>query len=1036
MEPRLHTHLGRLALSLAIALVLGLGWTTASSAQGITTGNLSGVVTDEEGTTPLPGAAIEIVHIPTGSRSSATSRDDGRFAILNLRPGGPYTLTVTLDGFKQSEITDIYVNLGEASSVNVGLQIASIAETVTVVGEVDPLINPNKTGSTSTVTSEELATLPSVRRSIQDFARLNPSFNVSADDPASSRISVAGRNNRYNQIQIDGAVNNDLFGLADTGTPGGQTDAQPINLDAIEQIQLVVSPYDVRQGGFTGGGINAITRSGTNAFSGSLYASSRDQDYIGDGPFDTPVAEFGDDQVGFRLGGRIIRDKMFFFASAEQNRRDQPTGVSADGSTGQQFRNPAQAQAVKDILTSRYGYDPGSLGDFPGTTDSDQVFLRLDFNLNDSHKATLRHNYVDATRDVIADRSSTAFRFPTAIYAQANETNSSVFQLNSVFGTSFNEARLGFQTVRDARAPGVTFPSVDVGPISRRPEVAAGTERFSGANSLDQDVLEVTDDFTLVRGNHTLTIGTHNEFFDFSNVFLSDFYGFYRFNTVADLQRGVAQEYAITFGNGSVARRPAEFSVSQYGLYAGDQWQVNDKLTVIYGIRGDMSNIEDDPSFNPAVETAFGFRTNDVPSGDLTISPRIGFNWSPDGNQQIRGGVGLFLGRTPYVWISNAFGNTGIETTSLTATGSIPFNPDPFNQPRNLGSAPSTVSVDLVDPDFKYPQVMRATLGYDRELPWGIRGSAEVIYTQVQEDVFYTNENLRETGVAFDGRPTYTRINSRFGTAVQLTNTSKGDQLNASVRLDKRFNNGLSANVSYAYMDSNSAFDATSSRAISNWQFQVTKGDIFKDENARSVFEIENRVTASLAYGFNTGSLGHNVALFYNAQAGEPYSVLVGGDPNRDGFSTNDLLFVPANFSDVIFRSTTSTPITEAMWNGFLSSAGIEGYRGQIVDRNSSTEPWSRFLDFHYDIELPIKVIRTQLSFDILNLVNMLDSDSGVVKFVNFNTVTPVTFSGIDAASGKPIYTANPAALRDGSQFTTADIRSRWQAKLGLRISF
>ncbi len=1030
------TPLLRLLAAAAIALVMVALATPAAQAQSITTGTLSGRVTTEEGDTTLPGATVTAIHQPTGTVYDGVTQADGRFNFQNVRVGGPYTVTVNLDGFKQQEITDIYVNLGETLNLPIALQVASVAETITVVGESDPLINPNRTGSTSSVSTEELESLPSVRRSVQDFARLNPVFNVDSADASSTRISVAGRNNRYNQIQIDGAVNNDLFGLADTGTPGGQTDAQPINLDSIEQLQLVVSPYDVRQGGFTGGGINAITRSGTNVFSGSVYGSKRDQDYIGDGPFKNPVADFKEDQYGGRLGGRIVRDKVFFFVSGETNSREAPTGVSADGSTGQQFRNPQQAADFRNLLTSRYGYDPGSLGDFPATTDSDLAFLRFDFNISPAHQATVRHNYVKAGRDVVADRSTSAFRFPTAIYTIADKTNSSVFQLNSVWGSSFNEGRIGYQTIRDVRDTPVIFPTVDIGPISRRPEVTAGTERFSGANSLDQDILELTDDFTLVRGAHTFTIGTHNEFFDFKNLFLSDFYGFYRFDSLADFNRGVAQEYSISFANGADPRRPASFGVSQYGLYAGDQWQVNDHLTLTYGLRADMANLDDKPSLNASVQSTFGFRTNDVPSGNITLSPRLGFNWSPDGKQQLRGGLGIFLGRTPYVWISNAFANTGVESTSLSTRGSIPFNPDPNNQPHNLGAA-GTVSVDLIDPDFKFPTVFRTTLGYERELPWGIRGSVEAIYTQVLQDVYYTNVNLRDTGArTFDGRPIYTKVSNSFGTAVQLTNTSKGDQLNISTQLEKRFSHGLSTSLSYSYMDANSAFDATSSRAISNWQFFPTAGDVFHDSNGRSVFEIEHRLNASVSYRFETGPVGHTVALFYNVQSGEPYSLLEGGDPNRDGFTSNDLLFVPQNTSDVILRSTTSTPVTAEMFDAFLRSAGVDGKRGQILARNSSTEPWSRFLDFHYDVELPIKVVRAQLTFDILNLINLLDNEKGVVRFVNNNTYTAVTFSGIDAATGKPIYTVNPSAIAPGAQFTTADIRSRWQGKLGLRISF
>ncbi|HEV8630648.1 MAG TPA: TonB-dependent receptor, partial [Thermoanaerobaculia bacterium] len=1045
-----------------LALLVLLVWVPALQAQSITTGTLTGSVSaaEDAGGGVLPGATITAIHEPTGARYSATTGPDGRFVIPNVRPGGPYHLTAAAQGYKDTDITGVVAPLGAASEVTILMPLAAVTETIEVVATGDELINPNRAGSTSAVTSEQIESLPTVRRQLQDFARTNPYFSVDASDASASRINVAGRNNRYNQIQIDGAVNNDLFGLADTGTPGGQTDAQPISLDAIQQLQLVVSPYDVRQGGFTGGGVNAVTRSGGNDFTGSVYGGKRDESLVGDWVrtrptttsqnLDTvkrPISTFTDDQFGLRLGGPVMRDRLFFFVNGERNRRDQPNGTSANNSATTNYQGGTNPGTVASLLQSRYNYNPGSLGDIVGTTDSDLAFARLDWNAAEGHQVTLRHNYVKGGRDVIESRGTTSFRFPTSIYTIADKTNSTVLQVNSVFGSYFNEGRVGYQTIRDLRAVPVTFPSVEIGPTAPRAgEVLAGTERFSGANALDQDVLELTDDLTLLLGSHTVTVGTHNEAFKFKNLFLSDFFGYYYFPNLAAFQNGLATQYSIAFAN--TADPAVGFKVRQYGVYAGDQWRVNERFTLTFGVRADKPDFLDRPAFNPQVRTALGFSTASTPSEDVVVSPRLGFNWSPSGSDQLRGGIGVFAGRTPYVWISNAFGGTGVASTALTtncpggttpftATPCIPFNPNPNAQP-HTGGAGSTIAVDLVDPSFKFPRVLRATLGYDRELPWGIRGTVEGVWSQTQKDVFYENVGKVQTGASpLDGRPRFSSRDSKVTNAYLLTNTSKGEERVVTLQLQRRFSRGFQVQGSYAWMDAKSAHDATSSRAVSNWQFRPTKGNIFNDDTARSQFEVEHRFTVAPSFTFATGPVSHNVALFWNVQSGRPYSLLMGGDVNGDGQATNDLLFVPGSADAIILQSSSGAVIPYERFAAFLRSAGVSPTAGRILDRNQATEPWSHQLDFHYGVEVPVKVVRAEITLDLLNALNMINKDWGAVRFVSNQTTTPVNYVGQDAATGKPIYREAAAnRLLPGSQFTTADLRSRWQGRLGLRISF
>jgi outer membrane receptor for ferrienterochelin and colicin len=1064
-----------------VVCALAIFATTPLFAQA-TTGGIAGTVVSDADNSALPGVTVEAVHVPTGTRYSTVSGANGRFTLPNVRVGGPYKVTASLEGFKSSDVTNVGVSLGETAEVPVRMKLAAVTETVTVTARPDEIINPHHTGSESTVATKQIETLPTVNRSLQDFARTNPYFNVEVWDASSTRMTVAGRNNRYNTIQIDGAVNNDLFGLADTGTPGGQANTQPISLDAIQQLQLVVSPYDVRQGGFTGGGVNAVTRSGTNKFDGSVYGSKRNENWIGKGPFNNKVPTFKQNQYGGRIGGPILKDKLFFFANGERNRRNEPKGQCAIvgacsivylGASAPSQTNPDPA-VVRQALITKYGYDPGDLGDISGRTNNNLGFVRFDFNANNNNQITLRHNYVGGIFDTIDNRSATsAFRYPTSIYTITDHTRSTVGQLNSVFSASmFNEGRIGYQTVKDFRATPVNFPSIEIGGTGPRTQtLIAGTERFSGANALDQKVTEITDDFTIVHGAHTLTLGTHNEIFSFKNTFLSEFTGYYYYPTLdsfmnqdcSHLTTGQSCEYRLTYATGSDPKRPASFGVAQYGLYASDQWHVLPNVTLTFGLRGDKPSYKDTPSFNQQVFSAVGLSTAVTPKESVVWSPRVGFNWNPGGStaQQVRGGLGVFAGRTPYVWISNAYANTGIEsiavsciantTTQAAGTSCIqPFVADPNNQPRNFPAGTAAISVDLMDPNFRFPRVLRGTLGYDRDLPLGIRGSVEGLYSKTQQDVFYYNMNRAQNGTStLDGRPTYARINTGIADLPMLSNSSEGHEAIWTMQLTRPFSHGVTLSANYAHQNTSTSFDATSSRAISNWQFRPTPGDIFEHNTYRSQFEVKNRYNLSATYDFATGPFSHNVGLFYNAQEGHPYSLLMGGDPNTDGFSTNDLLYIPSN---VIVCSTgatvaacvTNSTATNALgqtpkdrWDNFLQSLGVDPTQSGTPKANAFTEPWSRELDFHYELGLPsYRGFRTSFQADILNLLNLMDREFGLARSVVNQTYTPVTYLGL--SNGTPVYRENTAnvSLNVNNQLSTANIRSRWQGKLGIRITY
>ncbi|MEM7050523.1 MAG: carboxypeptidase regulatory-like domain-containing protein [Acidobacteriota bacterium] len=1037
----------RVLLCLALSIAMATVGVVSLSAQGVTTGALGGTVTDESGGA-LPGVTIEAVHEPTGTRYTAVTRADGEYSIFNVRVGGPYDVTASLEGFATQEQTDIFVKLGGEAEVDFRLTLGAIEDTVTVVGQTSPLFDSSRTGAASSVGLEQIQALPTVGRGLEDFARTNPFFTVSSENEDPDAISVAGRSSRYNNIQIDGAVNNDLFGLADQGTPGGQADATPISLDAIQEIELVLADYDVRQGGFSGGSVNAITRSGSNDLAGSVFYFTRDDGLVGSGP--DSLGEFGtfeEDQYGFRLGGKIVENKMFFFVNGEITDRTVPTGWSVDGTGGQQFLNGDAVEAgqiFRDTLISRYGFDPGGLGEQSLDTPSDKFFGRLDFNIADNHQLTLRHNFVDAENDINRPGTRT-FEFPSETYTITNETNSTVLQLNSVLGSNkFNEARITLQSIKDRRAgiDGVIFPFIEIENVipGTGREFEAGTEPFSTQNALDQDVFEFTDDFTWIVGDHNITIGTHNEFFTFDNLFIQNFYGAYEFRTLDDFLAGEARRYRLTVVNPGQPDSQ-EFEVNQFGFYVGDQWAVRDNFTLTYGLRVDVPFFPDEPSRNPFTETAFGVRTDDIPDGEQLWQPRLGFNWdlSKTSQRQFRGGVGIFAGRAPYVWISNQYARTGVEQSFIEARN-VQFNADPFNQPQDIGGA-SIGEFNFIDPDFQFPQVLRVNLAYDHELPWwGLVASIEGVYSDSQEEILYQNLNVRPTGATqpFDGRPIFETVDPSVTGAYLITNTSEGEQTNIAAKVEKPFGRGVWGFVSYTYGDSEVVNDGSSSRAVSNWQFNEAL-DPNNPGASRSDFEVEHRFVASLSYRFNRDSRYPTTAsLFWNHQSGRPYSTTItGGFPftsiNGDGFTANDLFYVPSGPNDVELIGGTWEQL-----DAFISSDDcLDSNRGRIAPRNCSNAPWNSTLDLHLAQEIPIGFGHLEITADLLNLANLFDSDSGLLRFVEFNSITAGRFEGV-TDDGRPIYLLFREVTdpENNPRFDTHNTRSRWRAKLGLRWTF
>ncbi len=1033
-------------------------------AQGVTTATLSGRVLDETGR-PLPNATVIVLHGPTGVSSGVFSRGDGRYNVAGLRTGGPYEIRVSYIGFQTAVRQGVSLTMGQRLRTDFRLRRDVIeAGEIIVTAHGDEVLDPSNTGTETHVSAIEIARLPSIARSIQDYTRLAPEAGSKAGG-----MSIAGKNNRLNNFQVDGAVLNDAFGLSGEGLPTGQVNAQPISLDAIEEFQVQVAPFDVRSGGFAGGLINAVTRSGTNRFRGSLYWFGRNESLVGDLDGDE-FGDFTDYQLGFRLGGPVARNRAFFFVNGELRRRSSPSSAGPADS-GQPIRfgaGSADLQRIVEIAREKYGYDAGGFDPFSQDTRNEKFFGRLDVNLSSRHRLTLRHNYVTGDRDDGLSRGRTLFTLTSNQFKRDNVTQSSVVQLNSTFsGSLANEARLSYSRVRDRRSPlAASFPQVRID--LEEPggaflgEVRLGVERFSQANALDQDTFEFTNDLHLFKADHTITIGTHNEFISFDNLFIQDYYGAYEFDSIEAFEQGTPARYLLSLSRVPGVEQPrAAWDYAQMGFYAQDNWRISPRLSLNFGLRADVPVLPDKPLANDRVARQFaGHRTDRTPGGQILWSPRFGFNLDAGGDRstQVRGGAGVFAGLPPAVWLSNAYSNTGMEFTRIdlaTFRGqSVPgFVADPFAQPLPVDvslTAPQTTEVNVIDPGFRLPRVFRANLALDRRLPLDLVGTVEVLLARNLDEVRFRNLNIgddgRPTGTTPDGRPDYggRKVSGDFTNVILLENTDKGRQFNLTLRLRKGGNTsflpGLFGSVAYVFQDAEDINSGRSSRAISNWQYNETD-DPNGQTTATSDFEVRHRVLASGSWKFELGR-GHatTVSVFYEGSAGDPYSYMYADDVNGDGIRGNDLAYVPAD------RSGVSAEVTDDEWqaiDAFIGSdPALRAARGGIVRRNATRSPWRNRLDLRLIQQLPsIRNHRFELTLDVLNLANLIKSDWGQSRYVRFDAVGLFNFDGYDD-QGKPDLDLR---VRDANEdgkveredvFQTTNLSSRWQVQMGVRYTF
>ncbi|MGK2936048.1 MAG: TonB-dependent receptor [Gemmatimonadaceae bacterium] len=1052
----------RLLLTAALVAAFSLVASAPVHAQAVTTGSVSGTVTAESGEA-LGNVQVQVLNRNTGFSAGVTTGASGRYTVAGLEVGSNYAITVRRIGF-EPQTRDISISLGSASRADFVLSAQTVVLAgVTVTGERSAIISPTRTGSVTAITDTALRRLPTLNRNFTDFVALTPQVSTTLFNGG---LSGGGTNNRYNNVQIDGTSEADVFGLGSTGQPGGQANGKSIGLESVKEYVVMLSPYDVRQGFFAGLLINAVTKSGTNEWHGSAFAVMRNEGLTRS---QTYITEYDQKQYGFSVGGPIIKNRAFFFFSPEFQRRTSPASGPYLGS--ETSVTQAQADAFISALQGYQGLNTsGHFGLVNVENPLTNVFARVDVNLPWNSQLVLRHNYGTAQDDNFF-RSNSSFRFSDNAYFFESKKHAPAMQLRTLFSNgAYNELLAGYTQIRDRRTPVARSPQIAVD-MGGGTDFISGSERFSHGNELDQDVFEITNNFSMPFGSHRITIGTQNQLQKFRNLFAQSTFGVWEFPSLDRFRTGLPNSYIVGVplqlnaagdveagGDGAV-----RFKSAIYSLYAQDEWSVNPRLNVTAGLRMDMPVFKDKPPTNPGVLESYGFNTSDVPSGNAQWSPRVGFNWDLTGDavNQLRGGVGLFTGRPAYVWLSNMFQNSGMGAVALLtcSSSSGTRTPPAFNN-ANIASPPTACGggataalggeINVIDPDLKYPQNMRATLGYDRRMFDNWVTTLEVMYTKGVNGLFYQNfalagpqgTNPNEGRVVYGTSPFNPTLKAGGRSQVfAVSNQSNDHAYSLTGGIQRRYFNNFEGSLFYTHTRAYDVQSFTSSTSFSQLRYGRTiAGEVTDQTATRSTFEQRHRIVGTATYTFPTKT---DVSVIYFGESGSPYTYIASGDLNADGLSLNDPVYVPNNAVELHFNTLTQgsrkrTPFEQAaaLERYIESEPCLKENRGKILPRNACTGPWTNTVNV--SVRQSMSTFRMQnvmLQLDVFNFLNLVDSDWGLQRSPGTSPITLLgsgNYVGGTALTGKPGYTFNP----DFRRFFSNNLRSNYQMQLQMKYTF
>ncbi|MET0580790.1 MAG: TonB-dependent receptor [Pseudoxanthomonas sp.] len=1099
--------MSKIALGLVVALA------AAPSFAQSTSSGVGGLVTGSDGN-PVAGAEVTITHTESGTVSRATTDESGRYNARGLRVGGPYTISVVKAGAGADTEENIYLTLNQISTVNATLAGSDVAtlETVTAVGVAggSEVFSATKMGSGTSVSRQAIEALPSINGNIQDYMRLDP--RVAFTDRASGSITAGGQNPRFNKVTIDGVSASDTFGLEGNNMP---TQRQPVSMEAIEAIDINLSNYDVTQSGAAGANVNAVTKSGTNEFHGSVYGNYRDGDWFGEHPLTgAKFTEFTDEKTyGATVGGPILKDKLFFFANYEKFERGKP---SPDLSNTPLMRADGDFDAtdlaeVQRIARDVWGFEPGETSG-NGNTELEEYALKLDWNISDNHRANFRYSKLEQSKVRPEGSGASTLALSSNWYTHEKTVESYVGQLFSDWSDTFStEFKVSYRDYSAIRVNPTTAPTIQVyfddgndnNAITSGDFIRLGTERSSPGNTLLTETWNYFGAATWTLGDHDLKFGAEYSENDIYNFFLQDAWGNYSFyvpsvDGVADysnLENGQYFDYDLQTNPTDPDAIAARYKNKNLGVFVQDTWYVTSNLTLTFGVRADKPTASPAPPFNacfaaapgaanPACGTGytggFGLDNSNTYDGDYIIQPRFGFNYTFDWARpaQLRGGIGLFQGDAPQVWVGNAYSSTGMNYVSYqngTDWENVPFTADGLN-PSIPATGNGVRNVNVIAEDFELPSVWKANLGLDVETPWyGIVASAELLLTKVKSGLFYRSLNVGPGFEGPDGRTLYWNpdfvgaypssgssytANSRygrntyFGDVYQIENTDLGKGQQFTVSLTKPFSteSDWSWSLGYTYTKAEEVAALTSSTAGSGYGSQLGF-NINEPSVSTARYEIRDRFSGALNWSHKFfGDHDTQIGLFYEGRSGRPYSYIFAGDANGDGRTFNDLFYVPNGPGDVLFGSLSSTgeftpnaDMEADFWAWLETQDGLSNYKGRYAPENGFRAGWVNTFDVRISQELPgfFEGHKSKIWVDIQNIGNLLNDDWGHVIDYGFNANNAVA-SLIGIHDGQYVY-----GYRSGTEFgqasalgvpTDADQQtngiSQWSVQVGLKYEF
>ncbi len=1052
------------------------------SAQSASTAGLRGRIVDTEGA-PVEAALVTLTHTGSGATSTVLSVAGGRFTLRGRRPGGPYRITVAHIGYRDFAREDIELLLGRFVDLEITLVPEAIdLEELVVEAEQDPEFNPGRIGIATLVTSEVLSELPTITRNLIDFSALSPLVRVSQEG-----VSVAGGNYRFNTLNVDGALNQDVFGLSTNNIAGGRAGGRVIPLDAVEQFQLEVAPFDIRQSGFTGGALNAVTKSGTNELETSAFGFHRAGGLVGELVIDdaATVPELSTARGGFTVSGPVRRDRAHFFVAGEWERvREPPTGYHVG--QADPLRLSLHPDSVKRLLSilDRYGADPGTASSFSLENRLANLFARFDWEMGERHDAMFRYGFAAADDDADPNRlPGDAYELSSNAVAIRSRNHSAVFRLISSYGNRLsNEFSANVQILSDNETPESGFPEVEVRVDGRvddlfvTRDVRAGAQFFAQNNGLGQRVLQASNNLSYDVGDHQLLFGASGTWFSFDRRFVPGELGSYEFGSIEEFVLNRPDRYEITIPNTGRGAAPS-FGVQELAVYAQDEWGPHERLTLRAGVRLDIPTFMGRPEPNATLARELEIDVARLPDERTTWSARAGINWRPFDGTQLRAGTGLFTGRPAFAWLANAFQNNGLALTTLVCRGyrAPPFNPRMPAPTECAGGPEAGVSPPIVnhfDPGFRFPQDWRTMFALDQRLPGGVVLSASWISNIARRQIFITNRNLGEkTDLGFTdgfgftgpsarhvwGEPVDTiegvlfhggRISDLFGPVLRVGNRDGNFSYAATIELRKDFGNVLELRTGYSLTRSADLQDLLSIDVTSNYGTTPINFHPNDPPHQRSRFDRPHKIVASARSRFLPRFGGTGISLMYVGQSGAPYSYVYQGDVNGDGFPgprssrlANDLVYVP-----YFAHQLPIGIVAQRLWTTLVEQEEcLREQWNRILARNTCETPWSHRLDLRVSQTVEALGMSADVTLDMINVLNFLDPSWGLVQVSNpvvriwrvvrpnsdpfvVDPLTVYYLGGIQRAEKPGMLTT---ALRPWAPEVPS---SQWRVQMGLRM--